>query len=133
MESLIWKAVKDREHECLETSDKDLMQLLLERASIDPNLGQESSKRFIVDNCKGLYFAGHESTAVAASWCLMLLALHPDWQARIRKEIAEVCGDNMPDADSITRMKLVHILVALSIIVCKCILMIMTPEQAKMT
>ena len=109
VESLIWKAVKEREQECLETStlssDKDLMQLLLESAINDPNLGQASSKRFIVDNCKSIYFAGHESTAVAASWCLMLLALHPDWQARIRAEIAEVCGDNMPDADSITKMK----------------------------
>ncbi|KAJ9683760.1 hypothetical protein PVL29_016316 [Vitis rotundifolia] len=81
------------------------MQLLLESAINDPNLGQASSKRFIVDNCKSIYFAGHESTAVAASWCLMLLALHPDWQAQIRAEIAEVCGDNMPDADSITKMK----------------------------
>lgn len=109
VESLIWKAVKEREQECLETStlssDKDLMQLLLESAINDPNLGQASSRRFIVDNCKSIYFAGHESTAVAASWCLMLLALHPDWQARIRAEIAEVCGDNMPDADSITKMK----------------------------
>lgn len=83
----------------------------------DPNLGgrgrgqdrEDSSKRFIVDNCKSIYFAGHESTAAAASWCLMLLALHPEWQARIRTEIAEVCGDNMPDADSITKMKWVYI------------------------
>ena len=111
VESLIWSAVKEREQECLglqtSSNNRDLMQLLLESAMNDPNLGQDqdSSKRFIVDNCKSIYLAGHESTAVAASWCLMLLALYPDWQARIRSEIAQVCGNNIPDADSITKMK----------------------------
>ncbi|KAF8648842.1 hypothetical protein HU200_064543 [Digitaria exilis] len=35
---------------------------------------------FIVDNCKNIYFAGHKTAAVTATWCLMLLAAHPDWQ-----------------------------------------------------
>lgn len=111
IESLIWDTVKEREQQCLgassSSSSSDLMQLILEGAVNDQGLGKDSSKRFIVDNCKNIYFAGHESTAVAASWCLMLLALHPEWQARIRTELTQVCGDNLPDADSLPHLKTV--------------------------
>ncbi|KAJ4850021.1 hypothetical protein Tsubulata_014056, partial [Turnera subulata] len=106
IESLIWDAVKERglESTCA-SSKKDLMQLILEGAINDQSLGEDSSRRFIVDNCKTIYFAGHESTAVAASWCLMLLALHPEWQHCIRAELAQVCKDHSLDADSILHLK----------------------------
>jgi len=83
------------------------MQLLLEAAMNDQSLGKDFSKRFIVDNCKNIYFAGHETTAVAASWCLMLLGLHPEWQTRIRAEVAELCPNGIPDTDSVALMKTV--------------------------
>lgn len=112
IESLIWKAVKEREQQCLETSssEKDLLQLILEGAMNDQSLVKDSSKRFIVDNCKNIYFAGHETTAVAASWCLMLLALHPEWQARIRREVAQVCPNGLADLNSVLQLKTVYIL-----------------------
>ncbi|XVE86005.1 hypothetical protein DITRI_Ditri18aG0001200 [Diplodiscus trichospermus] len=108
IESLIWETVKERERKCIDqasSSEKDLLHLILEGALNDQSLGKDSFKRFIVDNCKNIYFAGHESTAVAASWCIMLLALHPEWQSRVRTEVAEVCGDSLPDADSVSRLK----------------------------
>ncbi|XP_004307754.1 PREDICTED: cytochrome P450 714A1-like [Fragaria vesca subsp. vesca] len=109
IESLIWEAVKERERERLETSssEKDLLQTMLAGAMNDQSLGQgkDSSKKFIIDNCKNIYFAGHESTGVAASWCLMLLALHPEWQARIRTELAQVCPDGQLDSNSLSQLK----------------------------
>ncbi|XP_062157195.1 cytochrome P450 714A1-like isoform X1 [Alnus glutinosa] len=113
VESLIWKAVKEREQQCLETcsSEKDLLQLILEGAINDQSLVKDSSKRFIVDNCKNIYFAGHETTAVAASWCLMLLALHPEWQARIRREVAQVCPNGLADLNSVLQLKTVTIVI----------------------
>lgn len=55
------------------------MQLILEEASAgndDAVVGKVSSQRFVIENLKHVYFnASHESTAVAASRCLMLLAL----------------------------------------------------------
>ena len=109
IESLIWETVRERKEECLEapSSEKDLLQLILEGAIND--VGKDSSKKFIVDNCKNIYFAGHESTAVAASWSLMLLALHPEWQNRIREEMAQVCPDGVLDAESLPKMKTVHL------------------------
>ncbi|KAA8533948.1 hypothetical protein F0562_031465 [Nyssa sinensis] len=113
IESLIWEAIKEREQECsgASPSEKDLMQLILEGGINDNNVGKQSSKCFIVDNCKNIYFAGHESTAIAASWCLMLLALHPEWQAHIRAETAQVCQDGLFDADSVAKMKMVTMVI----------------------
>ncbi|XP_009600679.1 cytochrome P450 714A1-like [Nicotiana tomentosiformis] len=113
IESLIWEAVKERERECLETSsnEKDLLHSLLEGAINDDSVGENSSRKFIVDNCKNIYFAGHESTAVAASWCLMLLALHPEWQSRIRDEMAQICPDGVLDAESVSKMKMVTMVI----------------------
>lgn len=113
IESLIWEAVKERERECLETpsNDKDLLHSILEGAINDDNVGENSSRKFIVDNCKNIYFAGHESTAVAASWCLMLLALHPEWQSRIREEMDQICPDGVLDAESVSKMKMVTMVI----------------------
>ncbi|KAJ6297147.1 hypothetical protein OIU78_022804 [Salix suchowensis] len=113
VESLIWEAVKERQQECRETSssEKDLMLLLLEGAVNDQSLGKDASKSFVVDNCKTIYFAGHESTAVAASWCLMLLALHPEWQDGIRKEQAEVFKDGQLSVDSLNHLKTVTMVI----------------------
>ncbi|CAH9139670.1 unnamed protein product [Cuscuta epithymum] len=108
IDSLIWKAVKERDSS---SSEKDLLQCLLEAAINDESMDEDSSRKFIVDNCKNIYFAGHEATAVAASWCLMLLALHPDWQSLIRQEIDQLCQSNPLDGDSISKMKVVTMVI----------------------
>ncbi|KAF0918585.1 hypothetical protein E2562_025177 [Oryza meyeriana var. granulata] len=62
---------------------------------------------FVVGNCKTIYFGGHESTAVTAILCLMLLATHPEWQERAWAEAMEVCRERMPlDVDALRRLKL---------------------------
>uniref|UniRef100_A0ACD5YIK4 Uncharacterized protein n=1 Tax=Avena sativa TaxID=4498 RepID=A0ACD5YIK4_AVESA len=64
-----------------------------------------TAEDFIVSNCKTMYFAGHETTAVTAIWCLMLLATHPEWQDRARVEALEVChGRRALDADGLQRL-----------------------------
>nr|AVX32607.1 cytochrome P450 VoCYP714A18 [Valeriana officinalis] len=113
IDTLIWDAVKERQRECLEksSSEKDLLQMLLEGAMNDECLGAESSKSFIVDNCKNIYFAGHEATAVAASWSIMLLALHPEWQSHIREEMSQVSNNGILDSDSLSKMKTVTMVI----------------------
>ncbi|CAD6258608.1 unnamed protein product [Miscanthus lutarioriparius] len=67
---------------------------------------------FIVDNCKNIYFAGHETTSTTAAWCLMLLAAHPEWQSRARAEVMEVVRHGKPlDADTIRKLKTVTMVV----------------------
>ncbi|XP_025623362.1 cytochrome P450 714A1 isoform X1 [Arachis hypogaea] len=113
IESLIWELVEERKRECSEKSnlEKDLMQLLLEAAAIDEGLPKNFGKQFIVDNCKNIYFAGHETIAITASWCLMLLAKYPDWQTRIRDEVVELFPSGIPDADSLPLLKTLNMVI----------------------
>ncbi|XP_062231677.1 cytochrome P450 714D1-like isoform X2 [Phragmites australis] len=81
---------------------------------IENSRDQPRADDFVVDNCKNIYFAGHETSAVTATWCLMLLAAHPEWQDRARAEVLEVCGAGAgaaPDFDAISRMRTVHMVV----------------------
>ncbi|GAB4827729.1 hypothetical protein Ancab_034615 [Ancistrocladus abbreviatus] len=116
IERLIWEVVEERRVADCSTDQKDLLQSILDGAIHDDqgglgNHNQQYSKRFIVDNCKNIYFAGHESTAVAASWCLMLLALNPDWQDRIRSEVEAAQPCSHDDADSFLRIKSVTMVI----------------------
>lgn len=84
--------------------ENDLLQMVLEGAQRS-DLSQETTDRFIVDNCKNIYLAGYETTAVAATWCLMLLAMNPHWQERVRSEVVQICAGQNPDSDMLRKMK----------------------------
>ncbi|XWS66284.1 hypothetical protein CRYUN_Cryun05aG0186200 [Craigia yunnanensis] len=99
--ALILKVVKERKEA---KSEKDLLQMILESAT-SSDLGQAAADRFIVDNCKNIYLAGYETTAVSATWTLMLLASNPEWQDKARAEVLEICGGESPDTDMLRKMK----------------------------
>ncbi|KAL6125784.1 hypothetical protein ACLB2K_073838 [Fragaria x ananassa] len=73
------------------TYEKDLLQMVLEGAKTYSDANSffssgMSNDQFIVDNCKNIYLAGQNTTAVTTTWCLLLLAAYPEWQARVRVE-----------------------------------------------
>ncbi|KAM7266912.1 hypothetical protein ACFE04_009078 [Oxalis oulophora] len=115
IESLIWQTVKEREQQCVDDdhSTNNLLQSILNGAlnDYDSATDKVGYKNFVVDNCKNIYFAGHESTAISAAWCLMLLSLHPEWQTRIREEVAEHCHDGNITADSLPHLKTVTMVI----------------------
>ncbi|PWA80366.1 cytochrome P450 714C2 [Artemisia annua] len=97
------------------TGGKDLLQTIIEAAKKD---GGEANKwihidshKFVVDNCKSLYFAGYETTATSASWCLMLLAKYPEWQSRCRAEVLDICRDKLPDMTMLQSMKMLTMVI----------------------
>ena len=100
--NLILDVVKERQNGTC--NEKDLLQTVLEGAK-NSDLSQEATNRFIVDNCKNIYLAGFETTAVSATWCLMLLASNQEWQDRVRAEVLSICGGAIPDADMLRKMK----------------------------
>ncbi|XP_065847159.1 cytochrome P450 714C2-like [Euphorbia lathyris] len=90
--------------------DDDLLQMVVEGAK-NSSFSQEEMERFIVDNCKNIYLAGYETTAVSATWTLMLLAANQEWQARVRADVVEICGDRIPDYDMLRKMKQLNMVI----------------------
>ncbi|KAF6172632.1 hypothetical protein GIB67_041955 [Kingdonia uniflora] len=105
--SLILEVVKERQKE---KSEMDLLQSILE-GSKNGELGRYSADDFVVDNCKNIYFAGHETTTTSASWILMLLASHPEWQTRVRDEVIQACDGCLPNVDTIRKMKMLTMVI----------------------
>ncbi|KAI4355959.1 hypothetical protein L6164_000015 [Bauhinia variegata] len=101
VETLILKVINDREEENRKMgagtggnqSGKDLLQAILEGAATAFEHNYNEMKHFIVASCKTIYFAGAESISLAASWTMMLLASHPQWQQRVRSEIQDTFGN----------------------------------------
>jgi cytochrome P450 len=78
----------------------DLLSMLLAARDDD---GRPMSDRQLRDETITLFLAGHETTAIALSWTLFLLAKNPDAEARLRAEIARL-GDRLPAAADLHRL-----------------------------
>ncbi|XP_004305066.1 PREDICTED: cytochrome P450 714A1-like isoform X2 [Fragaria vesca subsp. vesca] len=118
VDDMLLKLVNDRRAQSKlgGVEKKDLLEMILESAARDNSHNTDmphyrhKTDRFILDNCRNIYFAGSETTALTVSWTLMLLSLHPEWQERIRAEIVEVGGDHelyhcLQDMDIVRKFK----------------------------
>jgi cytochrome P450 len=89
----------------------DLLGLLLQGSThVDSRLGKTLTPQQLVDECKTFFFGGHETTALAITWTLLLLATHPEWQTQLRDEIKEVVKDGEFDVNMLAGLKKVYIL-----------------------
>ncbi|XP_009587263.1 cytokinin hydroxylase-like [Nicotiana tomentosiformis] len=88
IDSLLMSIIEDRKKmKKDDLAQHDLLSLLL------AGNGKTLSTRELVDECKTFFFGGHETTALALTWTLLLLAVHPEWQTQLREEIKQVMGD----------------------------------------
>jgi cytochrome P450 len=71
-----------------------------------PDTGEPMSDDQIAHNLLTFAAAGHETTAKALTWTLYLLARAPDWQDRVRREIASVAGAGPIGRDHIDALPL---------------------------
>ncbi|MEH3143930.1 MAG: cytochrome P450 [Methylobacterium frigidaeris] len=77
----------------------DLLSLLL--AAHDPETGQAMDDTDVADNLLTFITAGHETTALALTWTLYILAQHPEAEAAVCEEVRTVLGDRAPSAEDI--------------------------------
>ncbi|KAJ4791770.1 hypothetical protein LUZ62_043016 [Rhynchospora pubera] len=88
----------------------DLLGLMLETCM---TVGKENNKNRlsmdeIIDECKTFFFAGHETTSHLLTWTMFLLSTNQDWQEKLRVEVLRECGTEIPNADMLTKLKLVN-------------------------
>jgi cytochrome P450 len=79
----------------------DLLSILL-RAR-DEGAGRMTDRQ-VRDEAMTLFLAGHDTTALALTWGLYLLAQHPDVAAKLRSELRSVLGDNPATAADLPRL-----------------------------
>ncbi|CAM5764544.1 cytochrome P450 [Labrys miyagiensis] len=68
----------------------DLLDRLI--LSHSPDSGKPLSASAVADNVLTFLVAGHETTANALAWAIYLLALFPDAEQRVLRELKDVCG-----------------------------------------
>lgn len=69
----------------------DLVDLLMQAR--DPETGRAMDDALLRDNLLTFIGAGHETTALALTWSLYLLASDPPSARRLREEVSEVAGE----------------------------------------
>ncbi|MEM1298246.1 MAG: cytochrome P450 [Pseudomonadota bacterium] len=97
MHAMVSSAIQDRRQEATGKAD-DLLDYML--AAEDPKSGRRMSPTDLLHNMQFFIVAGHETTALALSWALYLLAMHPEIQDRARTEAqAAIRGNAATEAD----------------------------------
>lgn len=88
----------------------DLLGLMMESCRPDTRQKQEGeilSMNEIIDECKTFFFGGQETTSHLLTWTVFLLCTNQEWQERLREEVFRECGTETPNADMLSKLKLV--------------------------
>ncbi|KAI9100943.1 hypothetical protein K1719_024067 [Acacia pycnantha] len=99
-----------------EAIKKDLLGILLEsnqkktdqsQGNHDKNNNVGLSMNEVIDECKFFYFGGQATIASLLAFTMVLLGKHIDWQARAREEVLQVFGEQKPNFDGLSHLKIV--------------------------
>ncbi|KAI4353444.1 hypothetical protein L6164_002393 [Bauhinia variegata] len=70
--------------------------------------GPKWNMKEILDECKTFFIAGHETTSNWLTWTVFLLSVHSEWQEKLREEVLQNCGMEIPNADMLSKLKLLN-------------------------
>lgn len=98
MHAMVSRAIEVRRQVAVGGAD-DLLDHMLKAQ--DPETGRRMTPTDLLHNMQFFIVAGHETTALALSWSLLLLAWHPEVQARARDEARAALGNAPAGADHI--------------------------------
>ena len=101
LDRIIYKIIADRRGAA--DPGHDLLGLLLRARDED---GSRMTDRQLRDEALTLFVAGHETTALALTYALYLLAAHPEQQQMLAAELAQVLAGRDADLADLERLKL---------------------------
>ncbi len=105
MHRMVSQAIEERRRQGPGGAD-DLLDYMLKAE--DPETGRRMSPTDLLHNMQFFIVAGHETTALALSWSLLLLALHPEIQEAARAQAQAVLGGRAAGSDDLDAMPLVR-------------------------
>jgi cytochrome P450 len=100
------KRLEEKVHEVRGTEEENPGLFHLVANDQDDN-GNYLSPEEVARDVLLLFWAGYDTTASAGSWCVHLLAQHPEWQHKLREEAFEVLGDrdfNLKDVGELEQL-----------------------------
>jgi cytochrome P450 len=87
----------------------DLLGMLMEAR--DEETGQGMAGKQLRDEVVTIFVAGHETTAVALTWAFYLLSQHPDMEARLHAELAEVLDGRTPGVADVPNLRFTRMVI----------------------
>ena len=83
----------------------DLLGMMMD--TMNTNAGPKLKISEIMEECKTFFFTGHETTSNLLNWSVFLLSLYKEWQEKLREEVLQNCGMEIPDANKLSELKMV--------------------------
>ena len=105
MHGMVADAIAARRRQTASPAD-DLLDRML--AAEDPETGRRMSPADLVNNMQFFIVAGHETTALAISWALYLLANSPEQQERAAAEAGARLNGRVAQADDLAAMPFIN-------------------------
>jgi cytochrome P450 len=104
LDTIVGPLLAERRRELAEGHERDdLLGLLL--SARDPETGEGLDDALLRDQILMTFFAGFETTSTALAWAWILLARHPEVEARMHAELDEVLGGRAPAAEDLPRLR----------------------------
>lgn len=100
MDAYVFNLIQERRQS--ENRPFDLLTMLIE--AVDDETNESMTDRQLRDEVITFMLAGHETTAVALTWTLYLLAEHPEAAEKVRAECRRVVGDKPPDFEALKQL-----------------------------
>jgi cytochrome P450 len=82
------------EHRAANEDKGDLLSALMQVQ--DEETGERMSDQQVRDEVMTMFIAGHETSALALTWALILIARHPEVESKLRAEIKSVLAGHLP-------------------------------------
>jgi cytochrome P450 len=108
IDEIIYRLIETRRQS--EVRQDDLLSMLIEARYEDSGEGMEDE--LLRDELVTIFLAGHETTAIALSWSIALLSLHPTVRRKLQQEVDQVLAGRIPAASDFNDLQYTNAVVS---------------------